>query len=238
MALTTAPVKAMVLRDRDRNEMKFQTWPLFVAAIFLAGLAGCNTMAGRFLASAVNPADSQGLGTFACLRDGFDRAGFNNVSNRSLAMMAVVAKLHHSVQADLDRKVRDKAALTDTLQAAVIYGACDKKVFPFVKEMDAVQSETWISTPVLKEIDTGRYQEIFEMDSGVVMFPDKPSKPWGAMSSEKKLSLWTRLAGFHPAAACALPFAEGDKKKICEAVISSCGLDAGACNEPGEEEVQ
>jgi hypothetical protein len=217
------------------TKMKFSIWPLFVAAIFLAG---CNTVAGRFLASAAKPADSQGLGTFACLRSGFDRAGFNNVSNKSLAMMAVVAKLHHSRDADVDKKVRDRAALTDTLQAAVIYGACDKKTFPFLKEMDAVQAETWISTPLLKDIDTGRYQEIFEMDSGVVMFPDKPGKPWSSMSSDQRLSLWTRLAGFHPAATCALPFAEGDKKKICEAVISSCGLAASACNEPGEEEVQ
>lgn len=212
--------------------------PLFIAAFFLSAvLVSCNTFPSRFLASAAKPSDTHGLGTYACLKEGFTAAGFDNISNRTLAMISVVAKLQSNSLTSFKPEARHKAALTNTLQTVLAYGSCDKKVFPFATEADAIQSEEWLSSRELKSVDSSRYQAIFSIDKGFVMFYNTPNNPWTSLNSQRKLSFWIRYAeGFDPFV-CSTPFAEGDKGRICKSVISACGLESSACNEPGEVEV-
>lgn len=212
-------------------KIKALNWPLLIAAIFLTA---CASLSGsRFLASAAKPADTHGLGSFACLKEGFARSGYGHVSNRSLAMIAVVARWQ-SASLPGEASSRDRAALTNTLQTVLAYGACDKKALPFSTEADVVQSEEWLSTNKLSQIDPARYQALFAIDKSFVMFYNTANNPWTSLNSQRKLFFWNRYAeGFDPYV-CASPFPEGDKKKICAAVIESCGLESHACDEPGE----
>jgi len=204
--------------------------PLFGAAVLLVS---CSS-GSRFIASTSAPVTGRGLGAFLCLKTGFSKAGYPDVSDRSLALIAVSAKLQTAkhMPAAAPAASRLRTEMTTALQSLLALGACTKQAYDFKNDKDAAASNAWLLKPVLASVNTVDFETVFGIDPQFVFPYDTDMHPWTELTSARKLSFWDSRARGTDAHDFAQQFPEGDKAKICMAVVQSCGLDLTACDEP------
>lgn len=174
------------------------------------------------------PADNNGLGRYACVKQGLVNAGYSRVSNRYIAMFAVRSKdqIDNAFLSFLThRNRRPHYVAESTILSIASVGICEN--LPELSADEARRTQHWLGQDKLDNLSNTEFGNMFGVEKTRVI----PNGGWKAMTYSQRRSRWNTRVNNASLRSCPTAINERESIRICKLMHQACGMNDRICDE-------
>lgn len=178
------------------------------------------------------PTNNNGLGPYACIKQGLINAGYNSTSNKYIAMFAVRAKEQADTTFSIFRnaKGRQRASTKATILSIASVGICSGSG-PTAQEASVIDS--WLSSDKLKNLNRDQYYSMFGLERQHAI----PHTGWDKYSSAQRRNLWDQVVKNEYVRSCPKKLPVKESIRVCKMMHKACGYsNTSACSQQAQED--
>lgn len=172
-------------------------------------------------------ANIDGLGPYACIKQGLVAAGYTNASNKQIAMFAVRAKdqaddtflisLFSSAQG------RQDTTMENTILSIASVGVCQGQP---LNADEARRTSYWLCKDKLTDLNNTDYKRVFGVDRKKVI----PAGGWRNYPFRQRRGSFETLVDNPAVRSCPRKPTEAESTRLCRIMHRACKMDESACS--------